>query len=283
MTNDQIGRSRVGFVGLGDIGEPMARRLVEAGFPVTLWARREASLAPFRGTAFRQAGSPAELGRASDVVGVCVFDEDDVREVVLGDAGILSGMAAGGVILVHSTVSVEFAVDLERECAAQGVVVLDAPVSGFRERAESGRLTVMVGGPAASFEAVRPVLDAFGSHVAHLGPTGSGLKMKALNQALLFANITSAALALETGRKLGLGEAETRAVLRSASGGSFGLEMLVGRILVDPQFVELGSKILIKDLGVFDAVCRSAGVDAAELRSIAAQAGDSITRLHEGG
>jgi 3-hydroxyisobutyrate dehydrogenase len=279
MTNDELGRSRVGFVGLGDIGEPMARRIIEAGFPVTLWARREASLAPFDGTAFRRAGTPAELGRDSDVVGVCVFGEDDVREVVLGEGGVVSGMAAGGVILVHSTVSVEFVVDLERQCAPHGVTVLDAPISGFRERAMSGRLTVMVGGPEATFEAVRPVLEAFGSHVVRLGPTGSGVKMKALNQALLFANITSAALALDTGRRLGLDRAAAETVLRSASGGSSGLDLLVGRLLTDPRFAELGDKILTKDLGVFDAICRADAVDATELRSIAARAGESIARL----
>jgi 3-hydroxyisobutyrate dehydrogenase-like beta-hydroxyacid dehydrogenase len=283
MTNGAIGRRpRVGFVGLGDIGEPMAHRIIEAGFPVTLWARREASLDPFRGTAFRRAETLAGLGRDSDVAGVCVFGEDDVSQVVMGEGGILSGMAAGGVILVHSTVSVEFVVDLERRCAPHGVTVLDAPISGFRARATSGRLTVMVGGPAATFEAVRPVLEAFGSHVVRLGATGSGVKMKALNQALLFANISSAALALDGGRRLGLDEAATETVLRSASGGSFGLDLLVGRLRTDPRFAELGSKILAKDLGVFDAVCRAAGVDAAELRSAAAQAETSIARLQEG-
>jgi 3-hydroxyisobutyrate dehydrogenase-like beta-hydroxyacid dehydrogenase len=140
----------------------------------------------------------------------------------------------------------------------------------------------MVGGPAATFEAVRPVLEAFGSHVVRMGATGSGVKMKALNQALLFANISSAALALDGGRRLGLDEAATETVLRSASGGSFGLDLLVGRLRTDPRFAELGSKILAKDLGVFDAVCRAAGVDAAELRSAAAQAETSIARLQEG-
>jgi 3-hydroxyisobutyrate dehydrogenase-like beta-hydroxyacid dehydrogenase len=269
----------VGFVGLGDVGEPMARRIIEAGFPVTLWARREASLTPFQGMAFRRAGTLAALGRDNDVVGVCVFSEDDVHEVVLGEGGILSGMAVGGVILVHSTVSVEFIADIERRCASRGVTVLDAPVSGFRERAMAGQLTVMVGGPGASFEAARPVLEAFGSHVVHLGPVGSGLKMKALNQALLLANFTSAALALDAGRKLGLDRSSAESLLSSASGGSFALNLLAGRILTDPQYAELADKLIVKDLGVFDAVCRSSGIDAAGLRGIAAEAETSIARL----
>ncbi|MCO5967785.1 NAD(P)-dependent oxidoreductase [Actinoallomurus soli] len=277
-----VSQPRVGFVGLGDIGEPMACRIIEAGFPVTLWARREASLRPFEGTSFRRAETLAELGRDSEVVGVCVFGEDDVSEVVLGEGGILSGMAAGGVIMVHSTVSVEFVVDLAHRCASHGVTVMDIPISGFRARAVSGELTVMAGGPAATFEAVRPVLDTFGTHVVRLGPIGSGLKMKALNQALLGANFTSAALALHTGRRLGLDRAATETVLSSASGGSFGLDLLVGRILPDPQFAELAYKILLKDLGVFEAICRAADVDAAELRLFAAQAVALITGLQEG-
>jgi 3-hydroxyisobutyrate dehydrogenase len=269
----------VGFVGLGDIGEPMARCILSAGFPTTLWARRPAGLAPFEGTGYRRAESLVDLGRAADVVGVCVFGEDDVSEVVLGDDGILAGMAPGGVILVHSTVSSEYVADLARRCAPHGVTVLDAPVSGFRRRAESGRLTVMVGGPAETFEQVRPVLESFGEHVEHLGPIGQGLAMKALNQALLFANIASAAFALETGRRLGLDREATERVLCSASGGSFGMELLVGRMLKDPQFARLGTSIFDKDLAVFDELCRTAAVPDDELRGLAARAGEAVARL----
>jgi 3-hydroxyisobutyrate dehydrogenase len=272
---------RVGFVGLGNIGEPMARRLIEAGFPVTLWARREASLAPFRDVTFQRATNLTELGRNSDVVGVCVFGENDVNEVVLGAGGILEGMSPGGIILVHSTVSVESVIELGRRCSDHGVTVMDAPVSGFRERAESGQLTVMVGGPAAQFDVVRPVLDAFGSRVLLLGPLGSGQKMKALNNTLLYANLTSAALALHAGRQLGLDRGATEEVLSSSSGASAGLDLLSRRVLVDPQFADLAERIRVKDLTAFENVCRSAEIDADELRGISAEAGKAIARLLE--
>ncbi|NMO56214.1 NAD(P)-dependent oxidoreductase [Actinoplanes sp. TBRC 11911] len=271
-------RLRVGFVGLGDMGEPLARRLIQAGFPVTLWARREASLAPFAGTPYRRAADLVELGRASDVVGVCVFAAKDVREVILGDDGILGGMAPGGIILVHSTVTVEAVLDLQRECLTKGVTVLDAPVSGARQRAEEGRLTVMVGGPATVFEAVRPVLDAFGSNVEHLGPTGSGLRMKALNQALLFANLNMAALALDASRRLGLDRAATEATLRSSTGDSFGLGLMVGRMLPDRDFGELVMRIGDKDLDVFDRVREPIEADTAELAGIAREANENFAR-----
>jgi 3-hydroxyisobutyrate dehydrogenase len=272
-------QQRVGFVGLGDIGEPMARRLIDANFPVMLWARREASLEPFRDARFKRASSLAELGRENDVVCVCVFGEADVRQVVLGDRGILSGMRRGGIILVHSTVAAEFVVDLAEQCSEYGVIVMDVPVSGFRARAISGQLTVMAGGPKASFEAVKPVLDAFGSHVEHLGPVGGGLKIKALNQALLFANITSAALALSIGRKLGLDRAATETILRTASGGSAGLDLVVSRLLVDPEFFRLGEDIAIKDLAVFAALCQSSEIDAGELQEISAKSVSSLKEL----
>jgi 3-hydroxyisobutyrate dehydrogenase-like beta-hydroxyacid dehydrogenase len=269
---------RVGFVGLGDMGEPMARQLIKAGFPVSLWARREASLAPFDGTSYTRAANLAELGRNSDVVGVCVFGEKDVQDVVLGDDGILSGMAPGGIILVHSTVSVESVVELERACMAKDITVLDAPVSGARPRAESGQLTVMVGGPAAAFETVRRVLEAYATQVAYLGPTGSGLRMKALNQALLFANLNSAALAMDAGRLLGLDQGATVATLASATAWSFGLELLVGRMRAEPEFADLVERIGDKDVAVFDQVRQPVQADTAELARIAHEAMESIPR-----
>jgi 3-hydroxyisobutyrate dehydrogenase len=278
MHGEREKRQRVGFVGLGDIGEPMARHILSSGFPTTLWARRAASLAPFEGTAYHRAESLIGLGRASDVVGVCVFSEEDVSEVVLGDEGILSGMAAGGAILVHSTVSVDYVVDLARTCAPYGVTVLDAPVSGSRQRADSGQLTVMVGGPAEAFQQVRPILESFGEQVEHLGPIGQGEAMKALNQALCFANMNSSVLALETVRQLGLDQEAAERVLHSASGGSFGLTM-VDRILKDPHFSRLGPDIIAKDFPFFDELCRTKDMSENELRELAARAEAAVARL----
>jgi 3-hydroxyisobutyrate dehydrogenase len=174
---------RVGFVGLGDIGEPMARKVIDANFPVTLWARREASLEQFRDVKYERATSLFDLAQESDVVELCVGDENDLRDVVLRDGGILAGIPRGGIILVHSIVSVESVLELENICWNYGIIVMDAPVDGSRDRALAGELSVMAGGPKDSFEMVRPILEAFSSHVDYLGPTGSGLKMKALSRA----------------------------------------------------------------------------------------------------
>ena len=271
-------RLRVGFVGLGDMGEPMARRLIGAGFPVTLWARRDASLAAFDPATYKRAADLADLGRNSDVAGICVFAAQDVRDVT---DGILEGMAPGGIILVHSTVSVETVVELQRQCMAKGVTVLDAPVSGARPRGETGQLTVMVGGPAAAYETVRPVLDAVGSQVSRLGPIGSGLRMKALNQALLFANMNMAALALDASRRLGLDRDATEATLRSSTGDSFGLGLLVGRMRREPEFEALVWRIGDKDLDVFDMIREPVRSDTAELATMAREAHEHAILLAE--
>lgn len=272
---------KIGFVGLGDIGEPMARRVALAGFATTLWARREASLAPFEDVEHDRAVTLADLGRACDVAEICVFGQDDVSEVVLGEEGILTGMRAGGVIVVHSTVPSDYVLDLARHCERKAVTVLDAPISGFRQRAIDGQLTVMVGGPVEAYRTVLPVLESFGNQVEHVGSLGQGLAIKALNQALLLANLASSAIALDVGRQLGLEPGRTERVLRSASGGSFAMELLAGRILRDPRFVQLATSIADKDLVVFEELCRSAGISGGELHALAARANETMARLIE--
>ena len=120
----------VGFIGLGSQGGPMAGRIIEAGFPTTLWARRPGSLEPFADTAAKVAGSPAELAAASDLVCLCVVGDADVEEVTAGENGVLAGLKPGGVIAVHSTVHPKTCHALAKKAGAQGVSVIDAPVSG---------------------------------------------------------------------------------------------------------------------------------------------------------
>src|SRR5262249_34507570 len=129
---------RVGFIGLGSQGGPMARRIIDAGYETTLWARRPATLEPFAGTPAKVAASGAELAAASDLVCVCVFTDDDVEEVITGEDGILSGIAEGGVIAVHSTIHPDTCHRLAARAAEQGVSLIDVPVSGGGAAAEAG-------------------------------------------------------------------------------------------------------------------------------------------------
>jgi 3-hydroxyisobutyrate dehydrogenase len=211
---------RVGFIGLGSQGAPMARRIVEGGYDLTLWARRRASLEPFADTAAKTAQSPAELAAASDVVCVCVVGDDDVREVLGGDDGVLAGLATGGVVAIHSTVHPDTCRELAESAAGSGVSVIDAPVSGGGPAAEDGKLLVMVGGDDHDVERCRPVFATYADPIVHLGPLGSGQVTKILNNLLFTANLGSAVSTLEFGESLGIDRNRLSEVLNSGSATS---------------------------------------------------------------
>jgi 3-hydroxyisobutyrate dehydrogenase len=195
---------RVGFIGLGSQGGPMARRIVEAGYETTLWARREASLEPYADTAAKTAGSPAELAAASDLVCLCVVGDDDVREVLYGQIGVLAGLASGGIVAVHSTVHPDTCREVAESAAKQGVSVIDAPVSGGSPAVEAGTLLVMAGGDEEVVERCRPVFATYADPIVHLGGVGSGQVAKILNNLLFSANLGSAISTLELGESLGV-------------------------------------------------------------------------------
>ncbi|MGV0745944.1 NAD(P)-dependent oxidoreductase [Mycolicibacterium sp. XJ870] len=195
---------RVGFIGLGSQGAPMARRIVEGGYETTLWARRPASVEPFADTAAKVAGSPAELAAASDLVCLCVVGDDDVRQVLDGENGVLAGLAPGGIIAIHSTVHPDTCRAIAEQAGAQGVSVIDAPVSGGGPAVEAGTLLVMVGGDDDVVERVRPVFATYADPIVHLGGIGSGQVAKILNNLLFSANLGAAMSAIELGEALGV-------------------------------------------------------------------------------
>jgi 3-hydroxyisobutyrate dehydrogenase len=195
---------RVGFIGLGSQGGPMARRIVEGGYQTTLWARREASLEPYTDTAAKTAGTPAELAVASDLVCLCVVGDDDVREVLYGETGVLAGLASGGIVAIHSTVHPDTCREIAEKVAAQGVSVIDAPVSGGGPAVEEGKLLVMVGGDEDVVARCRPVFATYADPIVHLGPLGNGQVTKMLNNLLFSANLGSAISTLELGDSLGI-------------------------------------------------------------------------------
>jgi 3-hydroxyisobutyrate dehydrogenase len=186
----------VGFVGLGSQGGPMARRIVEAGFPLLLWARRPEALAPYRDTSAQLVRDLAELGARSDHVGVCVLDDAGVREVV---GALLSTMRAGSRIAIHSTIHPDTCIALAKQAAEREVAVIDAPVSGGGHGAAAGTLTVMVGGDVAAVDAARPVFETFSGLISHLGGVGAGQFAKLVNNSLMAANMALADAALGAG------------------------------------------------------------------------------------
>jgi 3-hydroxyisobutyrate dehydrogenase-like beta-hydroxyacid dehydrogenase len=212
---------RVGFVGLGDQGTPMALRIIDAGFPTTVYARRESVLEPFRASGASLATSLLELGERSDLLGICVSDDDAVREVV---DGALPAMTAGSVIAVHSTVHPNTCREIAERAATRSVRVVDAPVSGMAEAAAAGRLVVMVGGTANDFRFTRPVFETFG-HPFHLGPLGAGQTTKVINNLIAGAQLFLAHEAFDVAGALGLAIDQVAEVLLAGSAASWSLDL----------------------------------------------------------
>ena len=168
-------RVRTAFIGLGVMGYPMAGYLAKAGHDVTVFNRTaskaRAWVDEFGG---RSAATPYEAAREADIVFSCVGNDDDVRHVILGEQGALAGIGEDGVIIDHTTASATIAREIHALAGEKGVGFLDAPVSGGQAGAESGQLTVMVGGDMAVFERARPVIDCYAWAVTLIGPVGAG-------------------------------------------------------------------------------------------------------------
>ncbi|RVW10491.1 NAD(P)-dependent oxidoreductase [Prescottella agglutinans] len=204
MSDDTAAASTVGYIGLGNMGAPMATRLLERpGHLVVCDARAEAT-EPFTKAGATAVATPAEVAARATVISVTVLDDAQVRDVVAGPDGILSTARPGTVIAVHSTISDLTATELAETCRARGVDLVDAPVSGGAPGAQQGRLAVMVGGSDEAFEAVRKPFGHFADLVVHAGPVGSGTRMKLARNLLHFVSFTAAAEAQRLAEAAGI-------------------------------------------------------------------------------
>ncbi|WP_210588570.1 NAD(P)-dependent oxidoreductase [Streptomyces sp. GESEQ-35] len=250
---------RVGFIGLGSQGAPMARRIIDAGFETTLWARRPATLLPFAETPAKRAASPADLAAVSDLVCVCVVDDADVEEVITGASGVLTGLRQGGVIAVHSTVHPDTCRRLADRARAGGVTLIDAPVSGGGPAAAEGRLLVMAGGEQGTVAFCRPVFATYGDPVVHMGPLGTGQLAKLLNNVLFTANLATAASALALGRDIGIDLAALASAVTHGSGDSFALNRIASAGGTLDRIAAHAGPLLSKDVRLVTDVAVTAG------------------------
>ena len=255
---------RAGFVGLGSMGGPMVQRMIDQGVPTTLWARRAASLEPFVGAA--TAVSLSELGAVSDYVGVCVLNDDDVRSVVLGDEGILAGMAKGSVLAIHSTIHPDTCVELAAAAKPKGVAVVDAPVSGGGPRAIEGQLLVLLGGDAHDIKTIEPVLSTFGSHLVHVGGLGAGQVAKIINNTLMTAHLGTAQAAAEAATALGLDPAALLEAMSHGSAASFSLDVLKGHGANLATFP--AGALLRKDVDLYESLIAAKGANSGILGEV---------------
>jgi 3-hydroxyisobutyrate dehydrogenase len=241
---------RVGFVGLGSQGAPIAERIAESDqFETVVWARRPEALAPFRDGPAVIADSVAELGDGLDLLATCVFDADDTRDVLFGPGGAVHSMPTGAIVMCHSTVSPQEIQDIGREAADRfGLRVLDAPVTGGAPKAAAGELVVMVGGDEATYRDAAPVIATYSNLAVHVGPLGAGQQAKLLNNALLAAHIGIAHDLFDVAGNLGLDTAALGQILRNGSGRSYGLDLFLNFGSLEPMSTSPMRPALTKDV-----------------------------------
>ncbi|WP_280485145.1 NAD(P)-dependent oxidoreductase [Nocardia farcinica] len=195
---------RVGFIGLGNMGAPMAQRLLAWPGGLTVCDTRAEAVAPFTDAGAEAVESAAAVAERAEIVSVAVLDDAQVRAVVTGPDGVLSTARPGTVIAVHATIADSTAEDLAAVCAEREVALVDAPVSGGAPGANSGRLAVMVGGTETAFERVREPFGCFADLVVHAGPVGAGTRMKLARNLLHFVAFTAATEAQRLAEAAGL-------------------------------------------------------------------------------
>ena len=196
---------RAGFIGLGNQGKPIAAHLAPAGFETTVYDIAPEPVQELVAGGARAAATPRELGAASDVVGICVPEDDHVRAVVFGDVGLLAGMRHGGVILIHSTVLPETAAEVAEASAAKDVAVLDACVTGGAARAANKQITYLIGGPEAALERARPYFEATSDvPLVHAGELGNGAKLKLCINLITYIQWAAAYESMALARAIGL-------------------------------------------------------------------------------
>ncbi len=183
---------RAGFIGLGEMGAPMARWLVEKSLETAVYDLRPESVEELRKAGARPAASCRELAGQADVIGVCVRDDADVRAAVLGPDGALAGASAGAIVALHSTIRPSTVLEVARAASQRGVGVVDAPITGGAAGARNGTLCYMVGGEAELVERCRPVFETSASRIVHTGALGTGAATKLCNNLMTYLSFLSA-------------------------------------------------------------------------------------------
>lgn len=257
----------VGFVGAGSMGTPMVERLLSAGVPVTVHARRPESREHLERCGATVVASVADAAAAADVLIVCPFSEDQLEEITRGPDGLLAHAAPGTVLVQHATVSVGGVVALADVAARAGVTVLDAPISGTSDDIRRGELAVLVGGPQPALDAVAGTLGHYARALVHTGDAGSASAVKVVNNLAFAANVQVAVAAVRLGEELGVAPAALLTAVQHCSADSRALRLLAASGDVD-GFLSQIAPYLRKDLALVEVQARAAGADAAYLLDV---------------
>jgi len=217
---------RIGFVGLGIMGRGMVRNLLKNGFSVRVWNRTVSRSEELAKDGAVIGSSPADVAAHSDIIITCVSDTPDVQAVILGDNGILHGATAGSLVIDMSTISPQATIEIAKQLNAQGVQMLDAPISGGSEGAAKGTLSIMIGGDAADVERAMPAFQAMGKTITHVGGQGAGQTVKLVNQILVVGNCLAMCEAMVFAQAGGV---DLEKCLAAVTGGAAGSWMLANR------------------------------------------------------
>jgi 3-hydroxyisobutyrate dehydrogenase-like beta-hydroxyacid dehydrogenase len=241
---------KIGFIGLGMMGKPMAKNLLKAGFEVTVWNRTAAKAVEVVEQGAKSATSVRELAAAVQVIITMVTGSAELEQVVLGAGGVLEGLRPGATLIDMSTVSPATSRAVAAEVAQKGGVMLDAPVSGSVGVATAAALTIQVGGDSAAFEAQSDVFGALGKNIFHVGGNGMGCYMKLVGNALMAINMAALVEALCLGGKAGITTEAMLGVLKTTGGASAVMERRGPNILKGDYTPQFMLKLLFKDLGI---------------------------------
>lgn len=252
---------RIGFIGLGIMGKPMARNLAKAGYQVVIHSRTQASVDELvaESKSFIPADSPVAVGEQAEIVITMVPDSPDVRDVVFGENGLLESARPGFLLIDMSTIAPATAIEISEAMAQKGASALDAPVSGGEKGAINAALSIMVGGEKKDFERAKPIFEALGKTIVHVGAAGSGQTVKACNQVVVALNYAAVSEALVLGAKAG---ADPKKIVQVLSGGLAGSRVLdlKGMSMVEHNF-QPGFRVDLhrKDLAIALSTAREYG------------------------
>ena len=268
---------RLGFVGLGNLGQHLAASLLRAGFPLTVHDRNEEAAGQLVAAGAVWASSPRDVAASSESVFTCLPSPRAVDEVVTGEDGLLSGFRAGGTWIDSSTNDPHELLRLVALAAAAGVSCLEAPVTGGVHLAASGEITVLVGGDAEAYAAHLPAFEAIGGRVFHIGPLGSASTIKVITNMLAFVHLVAAGEALMLAKRAGLDLAQSFDVIRASSGNSFVHETESQVILNGSYDIGFTLDLACKDLGF----ARELGLEHGVPLELASLVGQTFARARE--
>ncbi len=241
---------KVGFIGLGVMGRPMALHLLEAGHELSVYARRAEAAQPLVDAGAKACASPAEVAAASEMVFTMVTAGADVEQVALGEDGIVHGAKPGTVLVDMGTIPPGTARRVAAKLAAKGIETIDAPVSGGEVGARNATLAIMAGGKAEVLARVRPLLEKLGKTLVHVGPSGAGQVAKACNQMIMVACIEAVAEALLLARQSGADPEKVRQALAGGSAGSRVLDVFGARMTAHDFKAGVEARLHHKDFGI---------------------------------